>query len=131
MGTVLCVLLNMVFVKMHEMRLMPLIPYLALVSCLIYAVCKIKELMQRNAVFYQARNKRMFFMIGLFFAYALQMTMTFPVNIMYEKRDQPAEYYLQLDTVFLIQTTFAFIVGSILQFFIIYMLFRMIDNFKN
>ena len=126
--TFLCCVLNILLIHAHKLRLLPLVPYMILIGCLTYSVCKIKKIVQENAVHFNNRSKRMCSMITLFFAYAAQMAITAPVSIEYEAPGITQEGYRKLDVVFIIQMIFSFLIGSIIQIFVIYMMFQMIDH---
>ena len=65
--------------------MLPLIPYMLLIGCLTYSVCKIKSIVAEQAVHFNNRSKRMCCMITLFFAYAAQMIFSAPISFEYEK----------------------------------------------
>ena len=47
---------------------------------------------------------------------------------MYEQTGQSEDFYVKLDTIFVIQCTFSFSIASILQLLIVYIIFKMISN---
>ena len=99
-----------------------------LIGCLTYSVCKIKSIVAEQAVHFNNRTKRMCCMITLFFAYAAQMIFSAPISFEYEKNGKTEEDYRKLDVLTIIQMQVGYILGSIIELFIIYMMFKMIDQ---
>ena len=99
-----------------------------LIGCLTYSVCKIKSIVAEQAVYFNNRGKRMCCMITLFFTYAAQMIFSAPISFEYEKNNMDQEDYRKLDVITIIQMIVGYMIGSIIELFIIYMMFKMIDQ---
>ena len=99
-----------------------------LIGCLTYSVCKIKSIVAEQAVHFNNRSKRMCCMITLFFTYAAQMIFSAPISFEYEKNNMDQEDYRKLDVITIIQMIVGYMIGSIIELFIIYMMFKMIDQ---
>ena len=56
------------------------------------------------------------------------MTILAPLSFEYEKPGIDQEMFRKLDVINIVQMIFGFCIGSIIQVFIIYMMFKMIDQ---
>ena len=109
-----------------KLRIFYILPYLVLVSILIFSICRIKQLVRRYDLF-QARDNLMAFMMLCFITFALNWLFILPVSAFYEHFDSNEETVKEdkVEFVFFILCMLFELLSTVLLLFIVYMLYQM------